>query len=223
MIGRRTPDRVTRTTSRRRCARSTRSPRPGPGISGIGQPLLVGMVIMAVTGALVAYWGTQLAWRLRVAARRRRQHRERSAAHPRRLLEAPERGRILRIPSSAQRTAMAMEESIPDGTVAIIDGVRRIYYDGYWLLRAAGGHARRQEAADPGAHPAPVQPCRARHQHPRQTSRRCAPRLRDRGGPRAQARQGRDVRGRAVQPRHRHLHPLVELQELGIEIATDNR
>lgn len=28
---------------------------------------------------------------------------------------------------------MAMEECIPDGTVAIIDGVRRIYYDGYWL------------------------------------------------------------------------------------------
>ncbi|HNF00338.1 MAG TPA: hypothetical protein PLM17_09285, partial [Thauera aminoaromatica] len=26
-----------------------------------------------------------------------------------------------------------MEECIPDGTVAIIDGVRRIYYDGYWL------------------------------------------------------------------------------------------
>ena len=26
-----------------------------------------------------------------------------------------------------------MEDSIPDGTVAIIDGVRRIHYDGYWL------------------------------------------------------------------------------------------
>ena len=48
-------------------------------VSGIGQPLLVGMVIMAVTGSIIAYWGTQLAWRLRVAARRRRQRRERSA------------------------------------------------------------------------------------------------------------------------------------------------
>lgn len=26
-----------------------------------------------------------------------------------------------------------MEDSIPEGTVAIIDGVRRIHYDGYWL------------------------------------------------------------------------------------------
>ncbi|HRM71145.1 MAG TPA: DUF2062 domain-containing protein [Thauera phenylacetica] len=48
-------------------------------VGGIGQPLLVGMVIMAVTGSIIAYWGTQLFWRLRVAARRRRQRRERSA------------------------------------------------------------------------------------------------------------------------------------------------
>lgn len=26
-----------------------------------------------------------------------------------------------------------MDEPIPEGTVALIDGVRRIYYDGYWL------------------------------------------------------------------------------------------
>lgn len=48
-------------------------------VGGIGQPLLVGMVIMAVTGSIIAYWGTQLFWRLRVAGRRRRQRRERSA------------------------------------------------------------------------------------------------------------------------------------------------
>ncbi len=26
-----------------------------------------------------------------------------------------------------------MDEPIEDGTVALIDGIRRIYYDGYWL------------------------------------------------------------------------------------------
>jgi uncharacterized protein (DUF2062 family) len=48
-------------------------------LGGIGQPLLVGMVIMAVTGSIVAYLGAQLFWRLRIGARRRRQRRERSA------------------------------------------------------------------------------------------------------------------------------------------------
>ena len=46
-------------------------------ITGIGQPLLVGMLIMAVTGAFIAYWGTQLVWRMRVTAKWRRLRRER--------------------------------------------------------------------------------------------------------------------------------------------------
>lgn len=41
-------------------------------LTGIGQPLLVGMLIMAVTGSIIAYWGTQLVWRLRVSAKVRR-------------------------------------------------------------------------------------------------------------------------------------------------------
>ncbi|MER2551970.1 MAG: DUF2062 domain-containing protein [Thauera sp.] len=48
-------------------------------LSGIGQPLLVGMLIMAVTGSIVAYLGVQLFWRVRVGARRRRQRQARSA------------------------------------------------------------------------------------------------------------------------------------------------
>lgn len=57
-------------------------------ITGIGQPLLVGMAIMAVTAAVVGYWGAQLFWRLRITARRRRQRRDRQlkAAQARRPL-----------------------------------------------------------------------------------------------------------------------------------------
>jgi uncharacterized protein (DUF2062 family) len=46
-------------------------------LTGIGQPLLVGMLIMAVTGAFIAYWGTQLVWRLRVTSKWRRLQHER--------------------------------------------------------------------------------------------------------------------------------------------------
>jgi uncharacterized protein len=46
-------------------------------VTGIGQPLLVGMVIMAATGAIVGYWGAQLFWRIKVSNKRRRQCRER--------------------------------------------------------------------------------------------------------------------------------------------------
>lgn len=35
-------------------------------VSGIGQPLLLGMLVMAVTGSITAYWGAQLFWRVRV-------------------------------------------------------------------------------------------------------------------------------------------------------------
>lgn len=48
-------------------------------VSGIGQPLLVGMVMMAVTGSLIAYWGAQLFWRFKVVNKWRRLHRERRA------------------------------------------------------------------------------------------------------------------------------------------------
>jgi hypothetical protein len=46
-------------------------------LTGIGQPLLIGMLIMAITGAVIAYWGTQLFWRMRVTAKWRRLRRER--------------------------------------------------------------------------------------------------------------------------------------------------
>ena len=46
-------------------------------VTGIGQPLLVGMVIMAATGAILSYWGTQLFWRIRVSAKWRKHRRAR--------------------------------------------------------------------------------------------------------------------------------------------------
>ncbi|WEN43307.1 hypothetical protein CKCBHOJB_02922 [Thauera sp. GDN1] len=46
-------------------------------LTGIGQPLLMGMLIMAVTGSIVAYLLTQLVWRLRVTAKWRKLRRER--------------------------------------------------------------------------------------------------------------------------------------------------
>ncbi|MFU2487438.1 DUF2062 domain-containing protein [Thauera sp. WH-1] len=46
-------------------------------VMGIGQPLLVGMIIMAVTGSIIAYWGAQLFWRVKVVNKWRRLHRER--------------------------------------------------------------------------------------------------------------------------------------------------
>lgn len=49
-------------------------------ISGIGQPLLLGMGIMAVTGATLAYFGTLLVWRIHTAVRLRRQRARRRAA-----------------------------------------------------------------------------------------------------------------------------------------------
>ncbi len=46
-------------------------------ITGIGQPLLVGMAIMAVAAAVLGYWGAQLFWRIRIMSRRRHQRRTR--------------------------------------------------------------------------------------------------------------------------------------------------
>ncbi len=48
-------------------------------VTGIGQPLLVGMLIMAVTGATLGYWGTQLFWRIKVANKRRHTRRNRQS------------------------------------------------------------------------------------------------------------------------------------------------
>ncbi len=50
-------------------------------ISGVGQPLLLGMAIMAVSGAAVAYFGTLLVWRIHTAIRlRRRRHADTRAS-----------------------------------------------------------------------------------------------------------------------------------------------
>lgn len=46
-------------------------------LTGIGQPLVVGMLIMAVVGAVVGYFGAQLFWRVRVMNKRRRLRRAR--------------------------------------------------------------------------------------------------------------------------------------------------
>ena len=85
--------------------------------------------------------------------------------------------------------------------------------------QAAGGHARRQKRL--------IRAHRRLFNHvehginiPANASTMRAPRLRDRGGCARSASWAR-LRGRAVQPRHRHL-PAGGLQGLGIEIATDN-
>lgn len=41
-------------------------------LTGIGQPLVVGMLIMAVCGSTLGYWGARLFWRYKVIAKRRR-------------------------------------------------------------------------------------------------------------------------------------------------------
>lgn len=47
-------------------------------ISGIGQPLLLGMAIMATVGATVAYFGTLWLWRMHTALKRRQRARQRN-------------------------------------------------------------------------------------------------------------------------------------------------
>ncbi len=42
-------------------------------LTGVGRPLVLGMFIMAVCGAIIGYFGTLLAWRVRVILKRRRQ------------------------------------------------------------------------------------------------------------------------------------------------------
>jgi len=48
-------------------------------------------------------------------------------------LEAPEARRILTSPVNRRANSPIMDEPIPDGTLATIEGVRRIHHDGYWL------------------------------------------------------------------------------------------
>jgi uncharacterized protein (DUF2062 family) len=48
-------------------------------LTGIGRPLVLGMLLMAVTGAIVGYFSVLLAWRVNVLLKRRRQRIQRSA------------------------------------------------------------------------------------------------------------------------------------------------
>lgn len=41
-------------------------------VTGIGRPLALGMLLMAVCGALLGYWSARLFWRLKVLSKRRR-------------------------------------------------------------------------------------------------------------------------------------------------------
>jgi len=47
-------------------------------VTGIGRPLALGMLLLAVVGALAGYWAAQLFWRLKVLAKRRRQRQARA-------------------------------------------------------------------------------------------------------------------------------------------------
>lgn len=49
-------------------------------ISGIGQPLVLGISLMALSSAIVGYWGVRLFWRIRVLAKRRRTRNARARA-----------------------------------------------------------------------------------------------------------------------------------------------
>lgn len=48
-------------------------------LTGIGRPLVLGMVLMAVTAAIVGYFGVLLGWRINVLSKRRRQRIQRGA------------------------------------------------------------------------------------------------------------------------------------------------
>lgn len=41
-------------------------------MTGIGQPLILGMLLLAIGGATIGYWGVRLFWRIRVLSKRRR-------------------------------------------------------------------------------------------------------------------------------------------------------
>lgn len=46
-------------------------------VAGIGQPLILGMFIMACVSAVLGYFAVLLAWRIRVVVKRRKQRRDR--------------------------------------------------------------------------------------------------------------------------------------------------
>lgn len=52
-------------------------------LTGIGRPLVLGMLLMAVTAAIIGYFSTLLLWRLKVVVKRRRQRNERSERNAR--------------------------------------------------------------------------------------------------------------------------------------------
>lgn len=49
-------------------------------LTGIGRPLVLGTLIMAVVGAIVGYFGVLLVWRINVLLKLRRQRKERASA-----------------------------------------------------------------------------------------------------------------------------------------------
>lgn len=51
-------------------------------LTGIGRPLVLGMLIMAVTAAIVGYVSILLIWRIKVVLKRRRQRIERTTRMP---------------------------------------------------------------------------------------------------------------------------------------------
>lgn len=48
-------------------------------LTGIGQPLILGMFIMACVSAVIGYFAVLLAWRIRIVVKRRKQRRDRIA------------------------------------------------------------------------------------------------------------------------------------------------
>lgn len=50
-------------------------------IMGVGQPLMLGMLVMAVTGAVVGYVAARIFWRLRVVLKRKRRAEGRALRH----------------------------------------------------------------------------------------------------------------------------------------------
>lgn len=51
-------------------------------LTGIGRPLVLGMLIMAVVGAIVGYFGVLGVWRINVLIKRRRKQQRTSARRP---------------------------------------------------------------------------------------------------------------------------------------------
>lgn len=49
-------------------------------LTGIGRPLVLGMLIMAVTGAIIGYFGVMLGWRINLLIKLRKQKQQRANA-----------------------------------------------------------------------------------------------------------------------------------------------